>query len=1375
MSWQPQGSLSPSAHRSEVTIRDGRSRESLRGSSLTWKAPHLQSKHKSGLQTLAAQNLNSHDTATPLEQPADHGSNNIGSEKVTFNGLKGVPTGPKQNHSILSQSLMLPDEVDRAFKRCPHIFISTKWLPAKVATVKHLHLFLRNYAAHPSDVSLDKSGYYVSFENSDAGRELLEECYRNKAGMKLFGQYPLHMERFPHGQSVEEVQLHAKANHDSNLDTPDTAHSVAAAASADTFVNGVDMSVQPDAGLRPQSSTNSHPESLADFSSANVATSSASPADATTIPTRQFSPFRVPSRQDKDDSLSSTSGFTGSDMSASKRSRCHVCNTASSLETDPLVHCSSCPRRYHRRCHTNSEIPIGLEPDHAWQCRRCVRKQVQPRSRLCNNSIAVSPSPALSAAQSEEPPLKRVRIDPSEPSPHVNAAADLAVPNVTANGAATEGAADREEGHRMFFEGSFGGTERPVLAAETVTLNNNDRDLLAADKLVEQSFALSADSNHTPVKPPSRPKKLTLVRRKITQPEDPEMPPVKEASSAPKSPTGLTAQAETRQSQSDQPIAQHSPEHGSPERKSKSHKWVGGGADKDIIQSGQEHLFPRQRVVFLGQPSPQANTETLSNGTSNARPEAQEVASNPEVFESPKEARVSQYRGEVEESGAVANMASDFRGNDRLENSGSPFARVHSQDQSLSGGAVKQRMKPGRPALARCTKCNKKIAFNPLATNKLCSGCKKVLENSVKHSAGSASPQEKQSNQVNRSPTQLDRGFEERGYGLQGRRNDAELDVSGRGDHVVESGETASAVTSPQKPQPKACKECRGKHKRCIHRPGIPIANIGDKLEPDEDFEEQQPRVEDERSEGDLDFWTSRPDPSDPEPVADKPARSQHVEVDSPLKVVSMPNALEDEHVDNDSSDLASPGDTYSKSFGKRRSQTRPAVNEHDLGDSFTRPKKAYAKMIGMALCAAPGYRAKANDIVQWIAKNVPGYQVSKGSWEKGIRATITMSKEGYNGCKGLLRIVEDGTTKNEGYVYELIPGRASSLLHWDPVLMLPVSPPKGSRTGQREAEGASSVRGDKGKSDVLERKQPSTQLTASQVPASRAVLFLEKRRKRRDKRAEGYRPEPLSPDYMDLDVSNNTIATRDDGEIEKDLRHSQDLDWSPDEEPLATRQRAAGAKSIAGVDPPATDAPEDNANSMDIDAAGAEVDQAKVDVPPPVPPRMKDTTEPNFILIPRTTTLAELTKVDTKEKDFSAKSLFDEWPEYDPDNNFDRKAKIAEIQKRPTRKQRFKKPSVDPWIHASPVSSTVNGSSGGGTSSFERPYRNKRSAATSAYPWENGEENVIQCDTVEELFNLPKNPIAIIQDKRVVYRDGTRNDDGTLPRAKVIYKTGYA
>jgi hypothetical protein len=74
---------------------------------------------------------------------------------------------------------------------------------------------------------------------------------------------------------------------------------------------------------------------------------------------------------------------------------------------------------------------------------------------------------------------------------------------------------------------------------------------------------------------------------------------------------------------------------------------------------------------------------------------------------------------------------------------------------------------------------------------------------------------------------------------------------------------------------------------------------------------------------------------------------------------------------------------------------------------------------------------------------------------------------------------------------------------------------------------------------------------------------------------------------------------------------------------------------------------------------------------------------------------------------------------------------------------------------------------------SFDRVHRSPQKQGYMNMPM-TGEE-VVEYTTVKEFFGMPHNPIPMINDKKkLVYRDGTRDKSGKLPRATQYYPTGY-
>ena len=56
--------------------------------------------------------------------------------------------------------------------------------------------------------------------------------------------------------------------------------------------------------------------------------------------------------------------------------------------------------------------------------------------------------------------------------------------------------------------------------------------------------------------------------------------------------------------------------------------------------------------------------------------------------------------------------------------------------------------------------------------------------------------------------------------------------------------------------------------------------------------------------------------------------------------------------------------------------------------------------------------------------------------------------------------------------------------------------------------------------------------------------------------------------------------------------------------------------------------------------------------------------------------------------------------------------------------------------------------------------------------PWEKDASSTPEeFGSLDEFFDFPANVIPIISEGQLAYRDGTRNDDGRLPRAREVFK----
>ena len=102
-----------------------------------------------------------------------------------------IPTAP-QVTSAISETPVL-----ETIKRQPYIFIAHCYVPIMVTTIPHIRGRLRSH--HFTDIRLDRTGYYIIFEESRLGEENALSCF-HACNMKALFDYVMNMEVHPHGR-----------------------------------------------------------------------------------------------------------------------------------------------------------------------------------------------------------------------------------------------------------------------------------------------------------------------------------------------------------------------------------------------------------------------------------------------------------------------------------------------------------------------------------------------------------------------------------------------------------------------------------------------------------------------------------------------------------------------------------------------------------------------------------------------------------------------------------------------------------------------------------------------------------------------------------------------------------------------------------------------------------------------------------------------------------------------------------------------------------------------------------------------------------------------------------------------------------------------
>lgn len=1192
-----------------------------------------------------------------------------GQEKINFNGLTGVPTGPK-----------LPSTRGQ---NDPHIFIPAKALAPMPTTRKHLAKFLR---IGEENIQCDNLGWCIVFEDSAQGLQSLEKCYAEFHLQKLFSQYVLNMQRFPNGSRLEASKAGCPSESAipprqelgrPGVDGGGQPSETESMSTVSPLPRVHDSMTKPPAPAKGTDMRNTRP---------SVPMSAPLPANANGVPASRLSPTAT--RADKDDS-SSVSALSSSDASGSKGSKCHVCRTPP-LSGETLVYCTTCPRKYHRRCSPKETVPTDPYKLSSWQCQRCIKKQIPPRSRLSTSSLpsdlpeplATKPKDGEKHGSSASPNSRNVAA--------FNQNTEMTTPIIGPSRASTE------------LKSTFGRSEE----ADT------------ADSLVEDAFASSA-INGAQTKKTGR---LNLIRKKI-------LPPM----SAP--------DESQREDEANTPSEDRS---------------LGGRGEKRTLDEddGARMMRKAQKLTAA------VDTNNI-HGNSEQAPHQEKQVSQP------------QDQGNAERQSASSATPALAAESTTAPNPGKISAK-------LSGPAGKRNKLQTVP-MGECARCQKPIALHPSGKNIHCVKCKKELAASIDVSNSPGSPVPSRDD----SPLTTNKRPRPSGQSGDAPEDAAREDVALVEDEAANdfqqadggSRKTAGGTPSPDSGRLKkidqrtACESCKTHHKRCVHGIGR-----------EEDVQDLALPLKEE------DIWAIHQTPT---------KRS--------IKRPGIPQEAESaSRIETDSETDGPVKNIKRKSF-----RSRPK-DEYDLGSSEVRPKGTYEKLIGMALCSTEKCRMSSGEIVRWINENIPNYQTrDSNGWEAGIRATIVMRKyrplNDAKRCANPLWYTEmiDPLNKSKGSNVELMENLEEKMLHWDPVLKIPRSPVKLDRPPEAPAADQDAKRLI-GALDSQQQSEDDDARTSEGLVNARLLVRLKKPKARTSTLRDGR----VRPD--DEDVKMEDVESRIARIVDKPGQRAtqQAALESSDDEPLLQRSRPSFAEPSSDDLPMSmlkkrsatasqstakrNDSKVDTASPDALDATAEEANQASAlsenssTTSSPRTPFWNAVLEPSK---PRTkvtlsnpkvegVSLAEAIKRESETVDYGARSLFEEWPEYTMP--FDRSTKSAELEARPRRKQRFRALlSRNPRTgqrSAYGFEASVDDSRRSSVS-FDRLTRTPNKAQRTFDIWqsEDVETGVTKCDTWEQFFELPANPIPIMHDGQLAYRERTQDEFGGLRRAKVIYKTGYA
>ncbi|KJX92827.1 hypothetical protein TI39_contig5822g00001 [Zymoseptoria brevis] len=1282
-------------------------------------------------------------------------------------GLEGVPTAPKSMRDFRSDIL-----------QHPHITISSQYMPSAIGIKRQL-VAAAEVSHAPKCIHMDTFGFVIVFESDITGRDAAQRCFECLQDVKLFQMYRLGdcMELYLDGrrhyftqprQDVPPSLLNKGAFLANHVVQNDFA--IRGAAASGPTVNAAPVRVGQDEFVLRGAAV-----SLPECGPGMVTAAPNSPKSRanSTVP-----PLQARLQRDTD-SVSVASVPSASDSTGSKGPKCHVCKE----RTQKLLRCSTCPRHYDRRCLIGPQFE---SPE--WQCPRCKRRRV-PLKRWVPETSDTADIPFASevASPAKKPRLAEGHKEPYKEAPgppparlegeaNPQSVAEIpetsaAIVNTTmidALGADSQ-PASRSAGTAMMTEGAesnvrakaqLADRERCETPAETnmpsqgdsaaessrheaATLSVNEQvtkhcpertvtagidiDSDEAANLVDESF-------NSPERPamPKKAKKLKLTRKVILPPADTTTGPLGQDLLAPtekdagtETSTVAIAPERTDETDTDRPS----------ERKTGEGDTLAPLPNK--ISIVQPHRSPEDPHIS-DIPSVGQDDASRPSATLPLQPTVEEVA-KPEVA-------TNHLRHSIGSASPVDSVMT-------TENTRSFAKRTGS------------RSKPSK--LIICIECKIiPVPSNPFGI-KMCPECVKTTA-----AANTATPLSTIINgfRVLKSASVLPLRAPSVDESLAASAGSSRGAVNVMRDAPSLDAQHAAMVRLDASTTA-ACGNCRRKKQRCEHR-------LGPSSTACSDCRRAHVRCEHNTAE------KQGKDHSTKKGKAISDARESPPDVDIELdQTTSMVDADAETDGRQDENELstdprhrrkrrksASTGESPTPSAAPVRKDKDPkSTGVHGLGNSFSRPPGVYRQLICMAMCDTPGRRLTCRGAADWIAKNIPGYELGQSNWAENLKATMYAQEAVVDKEKRYLRRLDWKPSfggKSKTLWFGLIPGLEKEVEHWDPTLGQPVSPVKQSQAGACEPS-QRSKQDDSHTTPSKSKRRIRPIVGDNEVSVDGGSVSVEPEIEPDTSGGASHNPDADESAGLDStgqhEVSGNPKTNTADEESLLDICE-RSFQAPPNHEDTVMED-ALVALSASGPGPEIGAAMNLLDHVMDHDNTASTFPQQTAPIAPmqvthrPFPP---PTHPPSF---PTTSTdapfdreLWNIIRDMPPEPNTSTNNLVEAYPQY----FFDRAAKIAEIKARPTRKQQINARMKKLYGKGCAVVDT--------TEMRERERKQVRKLDTEGGLRSLPKEDVStlkNCATVEEFLGLDLGLVMDVVDKQVVFR---KNDGG---RSRTIYKTG--
>jgi hypothetical protein len=1294
--------------------------------------------------------------------------------------------------------------------------------------MRHLDRMLGSL--RPIDIVIDDDGWYLIYDDSPMGRKRLTRCHEMFHRESLFNQYELFMQCFLNGKpprSQHDVDFLIKGRTDRSIGfhSPHQRFSDMAPPKFAGFEGRQIAYPEPIRSLETRAvaasatseETNAHAYTSSQALSHNLfGDSSEGPRTHDNAPTA-LNVSQLSLRSDRDETGSMVSGITPSDSSRTvKRDRCHRCSGDAPPGASKLVRCSMCPRQYHRRCHRDPVIPAHLADDHTWRCARCVKKgRTQKETPKGDTS---KPSSKLEQSTHKADNLLG-RLIHGEQAEQPNSCAPIAME--TNDALNLEAEVFRSDSKSPQNEG---GSHAEVKSNTKPSAMDGDPSLSDADALVAKSFAAADDQSH-PKARLQKPGKLKITRIKLTpktsstETRQPQCENIV-GQDAPPTADPLAAQSLNRVTPAE-PVARNSVT---------DLRTLAHDRHRTAIESGTEghYLSEEQRLRHV--PSSDTARSSLAQQSSNEcrlpqqteksttsaiAPNTSKHVSEREIPESPDGVR----RGGL----ARETMASDLRLLARLNGGVS-----RSPTERTSAASPMQPEKPtagprGPSAVDRCSMCEKRIPQGPSRGNKLCSGCKKK----VAAAAEAKSAEAKMAPLTTASPVHKSVA-PVTNMGACPQKTSGRADL---GDHGLEIAVNNQKKGATPQPSDKPARIDKGLVKAPFNAANfVEPTPKTTKVDGDGDTQMQRALSQELNHDdaiinlpaaqilGELQFSPTvqmqlRKDPSMSEFKINQLKRIliENVTARTDEKVLAFELAAAITTIKNGSLPPEQALTSLDTANIGHTAPTEVEGNDDDVpdkrlkfiksvvGDSFDRPKGSRVTLVAMALGSNAAHRMQAKDVMDWIANTIPTYRKGEGNWASRISAML---------CQGLPTDSGGGYWREEEWRkgdggkpksrwYRLLPEKVDEMWTWCPMLKEPLSPQSRRDAKARKARAVKQVQHAPASLQTSAASSTSAPVTPMSNTSGSVSIYCSSFVMGVDGKRVETTAGMTEDDDMEIDEA---MAEESPKPIRgKKRKHQSSLEASApstsekrdsssdDDEPLSARAKRRRGEMLSqdrttklrmvqqytpnkevessGVDATAVqsaarrDAMDDTAVNADrsLSRSGNRAKSGMVTL------HLKGTGR---------SSLAELSNRDfLANHEHLATSLYEEWPEILQQAS-EEHDKLAEISKRPRKKQVFGRPASNAHLQLHrPLTGPATIPRNLSPEKRSRPMTDP--TPDELWPWENPEVDYTrkECKSLEELFGFPPNMIPIISEGQLAYRDGTRTDDGRLPRAREIFK----